>query len=80
MVHDGRPLPLNIAEIEFSSLSRQCLNRRIASKEFLESEALVWQEKRNLNATKVNWSFTTDKARVKLKNRYDETKNVNTQN
>ena len=63
---------LNMAEMEFSALSRQCLNRRIASKEILESEVLIWQEKRNSNATKVNWSFTTAKAREKLKNRYDE--------
>ena len=63
---------LNMAEIEFSSLSRQCLNRRIASKAILESEVLIWRDKRNLNATKVNWSFTTEKAREKLKNRYDE--------
>lgn len=44
---------LNMAEVEFSSLSRQCLNRRIASKEILESETLIWQEKRNLNGTKL---------------------------
>lgn len=63
---------LNMAEIEFSSLSRQCLDRRIASKDFLEAEALLWQEKRNADATKVNWSFTTDKVRKKLENRYKE--------
>lgn len=63
---------LNMAEIEFSALSRQCLNRRIASKELLESEALIWQANRNLNSTKVNWSFTTDKAREKMKGRYNE--------
>lgn len=63
---------LNMAEIEFSALSRQCLNKRIPSQELLELEALIWQEKRNLNATKVSWSFTTDKAREKLKNRYNE--------
>lgn len=63
---------LNIAEIEFFLLSRQCLNRRIASKEILEAEALIWQAKRNVNGTKVNWSFTIDKAREKLKSRYAE--------
>lgn len=68
---------LNMAEIEFSALSRQCLNKRIASQELLESEALIWQQKRNLSATKVSWSFTTDKAREKLKNRYNE---INMQN
>ena len=68
---------LNMAEIEFSALSRQCLNKRIASQELLESEAVIWQQKRNLSATKVSWSFTTDKAREKLKNRYNE---INMQN
>jgi len=58
--------------MEFSSLSRQCLDRRIASQEILESEALIWRNNRNLKAVKVNWSFTTEKARVKLKNRYNE--------
>jgi len=63
--------------MEFSSLSRQCLDRRIASQEILESEALIWRNNRNLKAVKVNWSFTTEKARVKLKNRYNE---INMQN
>ncbi len=71
---------LNMAEIEFSSLSRQCLNKRIASQKYLESEALIWQEKRNLQAMKVSWSFTTDKARIKLKNRYNEISKINMQN
>jgi DDE superfamily endonuclease len=71
---------LNMAEMEFSSLSRQCLDRRICSQEKLEAEALAWQEKRNKKAVKVNWSFTTQKARAKLKNRYDEISNINTQN
>lgn len=63
---------LNMAEMEFSSLSRQCLDRRIASQQILESEALIWQKNRNLKAVKVNWSFTTEKARTKLRNRYNE--------
>lgn len=71
---------LNMAEIEFSALSRQCLNKRIATKDLLENQALIWQEKRNLNATKVNWSFTTDNAREKLKNRYSEVSKINVQN
>lgn len=71
---------LNMAEIEFSALSRQCLNKRVSSQKFLESEALIWQEKRNLHAMKVSWSFTTDKARKKLKNRYNEISKINMQN
>lgn len=61
---------LNMAEIEFSTLSRQCLNRRIGSAKQLEAEALIWQAHRNAAATKVNWSFITVKARHTLKNRY----------
>lgn len=68
---------LNMAEMEFSALSRQCLDRRIPTMEKLESEALIWQEKRNKNAIKVNWSFTTEKARKKMANRYNQ---INTQN
>ncbi len=63
---------LNMAEIEFSALSRQCLDRRIGSQQVLEQEVLLWVAKRNAAAVKVNWSFTTEKARDKLKNRYAE--------
>ena len=67
-----------MAEIEFAALSRQCLDQRIGTQERLEQEALAWQAKRNVAATKVNWSFTTEKARDKLKNRYaDVTKVTN---
>jgi hypothetical protein len=71
---------LNMAEIEFSSLARQCLKRRIGCQEVLEKEVLSWQNNRNLKAVKVNWSFTTEKARLKLKNRYNEISKINTQN
>ena len=63
---------LNMAEIEFSALFRQCLDRRIGTQQRLEEEALCWQTKRNAAAVKVNWSFTTEKARDKLKNRCAE--------
>jgi hypothetical protein len=68
---------LNMAEIEFSALSRQCLNRRIGSKDVLEKEALIWQSKRNIQSIKVNWSFTTENARDKLENRYNEISKLN---
>lgn len=71
---------LNMAEIEFSALSRQCLDRRIGSAHQLEEEALIWQARRNAAATKVNWSFTTEKARDTLKNRYADLTKVTTQN
>jgi len=63
------------AEIEFSALSRQCLDRRIGSQPAPEEEAFFWQAKRNAAAIKVNWSFTTEKARDKLKNRSNKVLN-----
>jgi hypothetical protein len=61
---------LNIAEIELSILSRQCLNRHIDNKDFLISEILAWNEERNKNANIVDWQFTTEDARIKLKKLY----------
>ncbi len=61
---------LNVAEIELSILTRQCLDRRIADADFLISETRAWQEKRNKAATKLNWQFTTEDARIKLKRLY----------
>jgi len=61
---------LNIAEIELSILSRQCLNRRIDNKEFLISEVSAWNDERNKNAKIVDWQFTTEDARIKLKKLY----------
>lgn len=71
---------LNMAEIEFAALSRQCLDRRIGCPQQLEQEALAWQANRNEAATKINWSFTTEKAREKLKNRYAELPKITTEN
>ena len=61
---------LNIAEIELSVLARQCLNRRIDSFEVLRSEVAAWQAARDRVQAKVDWQFTTDDARVKLKRLY----------
>lgn len=61
---------LNIAEIELSVLSRQCLDRRIGSEDELKQEVSKWQEKRNKQEIKVNWHFTTQNARIKLKRLY----------
>jgi DDE superfamily endonuclease len=61
---------LNMAEIELSVLSRQCLNRRIGSQPELEQQVAAWQQDRNTQAVKVNWRFTTDDARIKLKRLY----------
>jgi len=61
---------LNVAEIELSVLSRQCLDRRVPDVATLQAEVAAWQERRNRAATKVNWRFTTEDARIKLKRLY----------
>lgn len=61
---------LNMAEIELSILSRQCLNERMENVENLNSECRAWLDKRNKKATKVDWRFTTEDARIKLKRLY----------
>jgi hypothetical protein len=61
---------LNMAEIELSVLSRQCLNRRIPDKETYEKEIRVWENKRNNQQRGVDWHFTTKDARNKLKRLY----------
>lgn len=61
---------LNIAEIELSHLSRQCLDRRMADQEIITKETLAWCQKRNNQEVKVDWQFTTADARIKLKKLY----------
>lgn len=61
---------LNIAEIELSCLSRQCLNRRIPDKETYEREVAKWTKDRNDLQLGVDWQFTTKTARNKLKRLY----------
>jgi len=61
---------LNMAEIELSVLSRQCLDRRIADFSTLKIEVEAWQEQRNREQTWINWQFTTADARVKLQRLY----------
>jgi transposase len=61
---------LNMAEIELSVLARQCLKRRLASEEELGREVAAWTEARNGSHTTVDWRFTTDDARIKLKRLY----------
>ena len=61
---------LNIAEIELSVLSAQCLNRRIAHIESARSEVKAWEKARNSKITRVNWQFTRDDARVRLARLY----------
>lgn len=61
---------LNIAEIELNVLTRQCLKRRIAKIEVVKKEVDAWQNHRNNRNAKVNWQFTTDDARIKLRRLY----------
>ena len=61
---------LNMAEIELSVLSSQCLDRRIANMRTLADEIAAWHADRNNNHTKADWQFTTDSARIKLKRLY----------
>ncbi len=61
---------LNIAEIELNVLNSQCLDRRIPNKETLIKEVVAWNLVRNQKAGSVNWHFTTQDARIKLKRLY----------
>jgi hypothetical protein len=61
---------LDMAEIELGILARQCLSRRIDNREQLKDEVAAWQLIRNTAEAKVNWRFTTDDARIKLKRLY----------
>jgi hypothetical protein len=61
---------LNMAEIEPSVLAEQCLNRRLADQATLEREVAAWQAARNASARGIQWRFTTEDARIKLKHLY----------
>jgi DDE superfamily endonuclease len=64
---------LNIAEIELSALTRQCLDRRIADLDILNTELTAWQNTTNADQRQVNWQFTTSDARTRLRHLYPET-------
>jgi hypothetical protein len=61
---------LNMAEIELSALGRQCLSRRIARANTLKRQITAWEESRNAGSARVQWQFTTQDARVKLRSLY----------
>jgi hypothetical protein len=63
---------LNIAEIELSALSRQCLDRRLDNLTLLVQEIKKWETSRNHNQKPVDWQFTSDNARIKLKRLYPQ--------
>jgi hypothetical protein len=65
---------LNIAEIELSVLTRQCLNRRIPTIISLNKELSSWETQRNESQKSVDWQFTTNTARIKLKRLYPQFK------
>jgi hypothetical protein len=68
---------LNMAEIEFSALVRQCLDRRIATVEHLREEIAAWAAERNTQAVTIHWSFTTHTARDKLRRHYQKVHSKN---
>jgi hypothetical protein len=61
---------LNMAEIELSVLARQCLARRFADRAGLEAAVLAWQIDRNELGVEIDWRFTTQDARIRLKHLY----------
>jgi hypothetical protein len=63
---------LNIAEIELSLLTRQCLRQRVPDMETLRRKSQAWYERRNENQKSVDWQFTCEDARVRLKRLYPQ--------
>lgn len=61
---------LNMIEIEFSALARQCLNQRIPTKQLLEKKVLTLVKERNDKKIKINWQFSIDNARDKMGKHY----------
>jgi len=61
---------LNMAECEFSVLARQCLKRRIPDRQTLQKEIRSWNQDRNQQSKSVDWRFTVDDARIKMKSLY----------
>jgi transposase len=61
---------LNMAEIEFSIFARQCLDRRFPDERTLQREVKALEEERNSKCLTINWQFTSEQARIKLKRLY----------
>lgn len=61
---------LNMAEVEFSVLGTQCLDRRLHSREFVAQESAAWRAERNARGATIDWQFTTAKARHTFASRY----------
>ncbi len=71
---------LNMAEIELSAISRQCLHRRIPSQEELAREVAACVKERNAHEIKITWSFTRSHARDTLQRHYQAVKKQDTDN
>ena len=63
---------LNMAEIEFSAMGRQCLNRRLPDTDTVREQATAWAKRRNACGTPAQWRFTTEDARIKLHSLYPQ--------
>ena len=68
---------LNMIELEFSALSRQCLNRRIATQSELEKQVLAWAASRNQAGVKIKWQFSVEQARETLNSQYTKVNPAN---
>ena len=68
---------LNMIEIEFSALSRQCLNRRISTMRELGNQVIAYFKERSEQGIKINWQFTQDDARIKLNRHYAKVNPLN---
>src|SRR5512139_4061343 len=66
---------LNMAEIELSALSKQCLDRRIADMKTLKHEVSAWENERNSIGATVRWQFKKENARDKLQRHYQKLQN-----
>jgi DDE superfamily endonuclease len=64
---------LNMVEIEIDVLRGQCLDRRIDEKDRLIAEIAAWEKQRNHTCARINWMFTTERARTKLARAYPDT-------
>ena len=64
-----------MAEIELNVLNNQCLGQRIGTIEKIREEVEAWENARNGFPKKINWQFTTEKARIKLKRLYPSYEN-----
>jgi transposase len=63
---------LNMAELEWSVLQRQCLGQRLASMDAVQRELLAWETDRNARSVRANWQFSITSARDKLKRHYPQ--------